>query len=144
MEKMIQDTTKYKVVERRLLNPCATLEQIGREVGVTKERVRQILKKYNQPTKHFVQRYLCLNCGSVLPTKNKYSPPLFCNKKCRYEYAHPLMECEVCGILVRRNVKRMIWENLHNPLRTGEHIFCGKKCHGIWFGRNYGLGRSKQ
>ena len=40
-----------KIARLRMTHPGWTLARIGEEVGVTKERVRQLLKKQGLPTK---------------------------------------------------------------------------------------------
>ena len=89
----------------------------------------------------------CPQCGGNIP-KSRLN--IFCNKNCYHEYSCPLMECEICGFQFRRNIKHIIWQNEHNTRRTGEHIFCSRKCLGKWAGTNHGFatrpnhGRSKR
>ena len=48
-----QSPIRKKVIRIRMANPCATLQQIGDEVGVSRERVRQILSRAKLPTSHY-------------------------------------------------------------------------------------------
>lgn len=48
-----QSPTNKKVIKIRKENPCATLQQIGDEVGVSRERVRQILSRAKLPTARY-------------------------------------------------------------------------------------------
>lgn len=45
-----QSSTSKKVIKMRKENPRATLQQIGNKVGVSRERVRQILSRAKLPT----------------------------------------------------------------------------------------------
>ena len=69
-------STNEKVIELRTSNPNLTLKEISISVGVSRERVRQILEKNNLPTSHYRP---ALNCNietipvSDIPTKNKFN-----------------------------------------------------------------------
>lgn len=121
----------HKVVRIRQSNPCATLEKIGQQVGITHERVRQILYEAELPTKRYYQPsqlYECLNCRKPTPNKK------YCSKECRYEHTHPLVECDICHQLFRRR-----HTDLFNPSSgTHNHYFCSKSCQGRWLAKNYG------
>ena len=61
---------KQKIAENDVLilrdeNPDMTMAEIGRNLGVSRERVRQILNNHNKPTKTKpnVQKYFCPRCG---------------------------------------------------------------------------------
>lgn len=85
-----------------------TLEEIGKEVGVTRERVRQIICMLTPDggsgTDHSPKEFKCKGCGSV----TLYSPrssaksKLYCSDKCREENAakrrlEALKHCRECG-----------------------------------------------
>ena len=130
-------TTTDIVIQQRRINPCATLETIGQTAGVTRERARQILKENELPTRHWIQSYICLNCGRVLPhTGGTQRKPLYCNHRCQHEYTFIKIACEECGKLVERSAKRLIWDKKH---RNYNHRFCSYQCKGKWIGRTYGF-----
>ena len=61
---------RQKIAENDVLilrdeNPDMTMADIGRKLSVSRERVRQILKSNNKPTKTKpnVQKYFCPRCG---------------------------------------------------------------------------------
>jgi hypothetical protein len=124
-----------KVTAMRQANPCATLEEIAKARGLTRERVRQLLRAAGLPTRHFRPSYVCLNCGKVVPGHRKQ---VFCNKQCRYEYHNPLIECFECGRLFRRKQSQLIC-----PDQEHTHYFCSRHCNGIWVGKTYGWGRAR-
>ena len=76
----------------RLKNPCATLQQIGNDIGITRERVRQILSEEGLNTSAWKQTYYCLNCDKEIATGRK-----FCSKRCDSDYTRIQIECPVCG-----------------------------------------------
>ncbi|KKM80156.1 hypothetical protein LCGC14_1342630, partial [marine sediment metagenome] len=82
-------------------NPYFTLRQIGGRYGVTGERVRQILRAADMPTKAVgcLKRFSCLNCGRVQSSKWRASTHLFCSFKCRKEYTTIDVACPQCGVL---------------------------------------------
>ncbi len=120
----VQGGNAIKVIGIRESNPCATLQQVGDEVGITKERVRQILVSSSLPTRHYTvpKLFSCLNCGK--PTYNKK----YCRKQCWYEYTHPLLTCDTCGTLFRRGQSQII-SRANRPVYKGG-IFCSRKCIG--------------
>ena len=126
---------KQDIINSRLHNPCATLQQIGDKYGITRERVRQILESENLNTTHWKQKYKCLQCGEIIERSRSKS---FCSKDCQYNYSYPLIECCICKKLVRRNQGQ-----LYRHDRQNKHYFCSKKCKGTWFGL-YGAKRGKQ
>lgn len=123
-----------KVVQLRQANPCASLQQIGSQVGISRERVRQILKRSQQPTRRYIRRqlYYCLVCGKSTPNKN------WCSQQCKYEYSYPWVECTQCHNLFRRRASNII-HPAYDARYTGKGIFCSKKCRGIWLTAHYGF-----
>ena len=120
------ETLKVNIKRMRRNNPCFTLIQIGERYGVTRERVRQILKEAELPTKgegtlyHRIpnQRF-CLNCGIVRILPNR----THCSHKCRTEYATVKVTCTQCGLQFQLKQGAII-------ARTTRHknIFCSHSC----------------
>lgn len=124
---------RLAVASARATNPCATLTEIGLQIGIGREAARQLLVKENLPTKAYRQKYLCLNCGTEMPKK-----ALFCSAECHHEYTHIKVTCTWCGELFEYNAKLLIWK-----IRRGhkmERLFCSKQCQGKWMATNYGFG----
>lgn len=126
-----------QVVTLRTVYPCMLLQEIGDKVGLTRERVRQLLKNEGLPTRHHDQRqqYECLQCHTVYPHHRTYGDRQgFCSRACRAAYRQIPMVCEECGVVFLRRQSDVI-----NAAKHGQqHIFCGRLCHGAWFGRNFG------
>lgn len=58
-------------------------------------------------------------------------------RQCRWERAHILLTCEMCGTQFRRDTSQIIMQ----MGRLGQnHIFCGRSCTGRWLGINRGFG----
>ena len=115
------------VVNIRRGNPCAKLYQIAQRVGVTKERVRQILYDEGLPTSAVILRIACMVCGKR--TRNKK----FCSHECQLEYHLIPLTCEVCGRVFKRKKAWIMASYRYTPNADGSpHIFCDKHCHGKW------------
>ena len=128
----MEHNSKDLVVYLRELSPCMTLAQIGDKVGLTRERVRQLLKVSGLSTAAYrppPPMVECLNCGK--PTIHK----MFCSSHCRWDYAHPLVECSECHHLFRRAKSQL---SIKKP---GEKLFCSQYCLGKYVGREFGFRR---
>ncbi|MCK9369929.1 hypothetical protein M0R04_08495 [Candidatus Dojkabacteria bacterium] len=121
-----------KVIEARKLSPCALQKDIAVNLGISSNRVGQILKESNLNTKHYIVKfyYKCLNCDK--PTLN---PSGLCSLKCRREYHSIPFYCEQCGKLSHIAQSQL----LHRIKKGQHHLYCGKKCSGTKTGNNYGF-----
>ncbi len=129
-------TARQQVVIIRETSPCLTLRAIGNKVGVSGERVRQILNSEKMATRHWTARSTrCPQCGG------KKSMSARVCMSCHSENHHVWLACDECGILFKRRLTLV----LHCIGKDHqEHVWCSKKCQGKWFGKNYGKGRRKQ
>ena len=88
--------TRADVVRLRKTYPDYTLQRIGETVGVSRERVRQILKAEGLSTKAFrVSKYppkVCKYCYKF--TENQRS---YCNTECRTKAHWVKYNCHYCG-----------------------------------------------
>ncbi len=122
------------IIEIRKSNPCATLKQIGDKIGVTRERVRQILNENRLPTIHWKQKYLCIVCGSEIKERNrKWKHSAFCSVECGKKYHHPTLICDQCGKAFTRQLSYIL------RTKNDAGTFCSRQCYGKWLGRNYGF-----
>ena len=128
-----------KIIATIKRNPCATLQQIGDKYDISRERVRQIIKKHE--LLHYDQSVdkehkACLQCGKLIRPQNHK----FCNKQCEYEYNHPFVECDQCHNLFR--AKKGTFYGLSHKQSNGklkEHTFCSQTCKGVYVGTNFGF-----
>ena len=121
----------YKAIILRTLNPYATLQSIGDQCHVSRERIRQILKEAKLPTSHLARSYNCLNCKKEIKERRSHS---FCSNKCRYEYHNLLIECDQCHTMFRRRRSEVL-----RPSMKHNYYFCSKRCQGYWLSSNYGF-----
>ena len=124
----------YEAVKLRNDTPCLTLQQIGDKLGITRERVRQILLNQGKDTKHYIHKniYECLECGTTIMGNSHY----FCSNTCRNKYKNIPLICEQCGILFYRTEAQL----LHSIKRGQKHIYCSRKC----FGHVIGISNRRQ
>ena len=138
--------TNKVVIEFRKSNPCATLETIGHKAGISRERVRQILKLAALPTRHIQVKKLfqCLNCEQSFPLGrfrkerkyDKYDHQLFCSISCSKKYHTLTLTCETCGVIFQRG-EPSVMNNVRGGY--GNHFFCSKSCQGKWAAKNFGF-----
>jgi|GEM_PF-3096611 len=112
-----------KVVELRSQYPLMKAIEIAREIGISRERVRQILTVRGLPTTVALPPKLCPACGHILPGENKGELCQQCLRnvqvthvcfRCRREYQCTLLEsrrrrtgyCRDCRNVVRRRQVR--------------------------------------
>jgi hypothetical protein len=114
--------------------PCATLQEIGNKVGVSRERVRQILSRDSLSTKHYSMTYHCNMCGEQIRKDNKSG---YC-KVCKVK-AHlvPLI-CDQCGTLFYRPQSDVITAAKRTNGKDSL-TFCTKSCQGIYTANHYGF-----
>jgi predicted Zn-ribbon and HTH transcriptional regulator len=124
-----------KVIELRKSTPCLTLKEVGDKLGVTGERVRQILKKAEMPTYHyFIKRY-CSKCGARIDKNNQSN---LC-RKCKIGQNKVPLVCDQCGNLFYREPRDVL---RRSQPHTG--YYCSRQCYGKHFGTHYGRGRQKE
>ena len=127
-------TVRDLVIQKRIANPYATTPQIASEVGVTKERVRQILVSENLPTRYRKPSYVCNNCGNKFPFNSRKSR-LFCSSECRKEYYQATLRCDACGKLFTLG-----YSVLKTRVKSAsQHFYCSLACKGAVIGRDYGF-----
>jgi IS30 family transposase len=131
----INTEQRKAIVDMRNNNHCATLQDIGDNFHLSRERVRQILKSELRPTSHFIQRYYCINCGKVYIPKHK-SGLMFCSRKCRKQYLMIPLICDNCGKLFYRQQNVVLAIEKYKTTRS--ITTCSYKCRGEYYkGRKY-------
>lgn len=103
-------------------NPCRPYTDIAAEIGLTKQRVHQIVVKAGLPTPGMgprrVPRRACLHCGEPLGLRPKR--PL--HMRCSRTYNTIEVECSRCGRLHRR-YKSDVLHTANDPRYSGK-MFC--------------------
>lgn len=129
------------LIETRRRNPCATLEQLGAKYDISRERVRQILSRYGEQTKHYEQTYDCIQCGKPFIKKGSR----FCSKECSFNYHHLKLTCSWCGKeFYRRVCEFLSYKSRSKGMSHGTNYYCSKKCQGLWLAHNYGFKKGER
>lgn len=114
---------RLKAVQLRKEDPSMTLEAIGKECGVTKQRIYKIFQdegiprrpKRRQPFK------FCRVCNILIQNK------IFCSNECRDEALYTELPCNACGRLVK--YRKYI---VKYRLKQGQYnFFCSRRCFHI-------------
>ena len=125
--------TREQVRELRMSNLYMSMSAIARLIGISRQRVFQILQEEGLPTKHLVKpvnkdQYSCLVCGKISTNK-------FCSNECKTQWHQIPVVCTRCGKLFFRNVHRF----LTNYRDHSDTVFCSRNCQSRWVGAHYGF-----
>ena len=131
-----------RVIELRQENPDMTLKAIGEKVGISRERVRQILKREGlttvstngHTTSYRVPRGKCIICGNEIGLDKKiwYSKkgvrhPQYCSQECSgsgLQYRSiSFITCYRCGKVKSAPKTEAKWRAIKN-----EHTYCSRTC----------------
>ncbi|MBI4288042.1 MAG: hypothetical protein HY671_06410 [Chloroflexi bacterium] len=124
-----------RVAELRLQSPDMPGAEIARQLGISRERVRQILAKRRLPTRvKWAPKNRCSRCNARLRDRTKTGLCLRCLKERRHMEGHTKLVCEVCGVSFERRASRVRAQ----AKRGYVHTFCGKVCQGRWLGAQRG------
>lgn len=129
-------TNREKVLDLRTLNPNVRASQIAREIDISREAVRQILKFFRLPTRlpPILKHDNCPNCGGI-----KRRTARVC-RRCFLTLKKVELVCEYCG----KDFPRSNSHVLAATKRGCKHIWCTKFCQGRWLGRTYGFKKGGQ
>ena len=118
-----------ELVARRQNNPGITLEKLGKEFDITKERVRQLLLRetkrrtlsgeahFPPKPKASLVEHFCIQCNASI-TLRRWSNQGIC-AGCRHINTHTLVACYYCGNEVER-------QNRH--IERSRRSFCSHSC----------------
>lgn len=127
--------TRAKVRASLAANPVQTLKQVGDEVGITRERVRQIIRDeglHRAPLERPDNRPTCASCGKRRAWQTYVRPT--CNACTPQVRQYLTLTCDECGTQFQR-------EPYQN--RSKGFVFCSNVCHGRYAGKHYARGRPK-
>ena len=114
---------REKIINYRKNNPHLTLEAIGISVGVTKERVRQILNSENLETRslHRIPAPMpkCRACDKPV----NYRRRIYCSSECQYPDGRTSTTCHAC----KKEITLMT--SVYNSrMRRAKFIHCSRPC----------------
>ena len=137
-------------------NPYATLQEIGDAIGVTRERVRQIIIEFkDNPDMEPIERHArrgggfkayCIKCGKEKSEgKKAYEKS---SKVCREcAKAKPIVFfCSGCGKETVKSIPEEIatWKQNKKHVQDPSLNFCSRQCSGHWLGVNKGFGVTRK
>jgi DNA-binding phage protein len=122
--------TRQKVRELRSTNLCMNMSEIASKVGISRQRVYQILREEGLPTKHYLKmtQYACAVCGTISAHK-------FCSEKCKQQWQQIPVICTRCGKLFTRNRHQFLTNYPH----FNNALFCSRDCSSKWWAEHYGF-----
>ena len=87
-------SVELRVLEILGINPNLPYSVIASEVGVTRERVRQIARSNGYPPRsRILKQKICPVCGETFYTRNIYCSPMCANKSKR----NRINQCSLLG-----------------------------------------------
>ena len=125
--------TRERVRELRESNLFMSMSEIGRLVGISRQRVFQILQEEGLPTKHLSMkvnkhRYHCQVCGKI-------SSHQLCSDECKKQWQQIPIVCTNCDRLFFRDVHQF----LANYRNHSNSLFCSRDCQSKWIGEHCGF-----
>ncbi len=136
-------------------NPYATLQIIGDAIGLTRERVRQIIAEANRnPYIEPIERIqrggrfqaYCIKCGKRLTTsKQVFKEGRNVCRECKK--AKPIVFfCSGCGKETVKSTPEEIatWKQNKKHVKDPSLNFCSRQCSGYWLGMNKGFGATRK
>ena len=128
-----ESDTRQRVKELRMSNRFISMSAIARLIGISRQRVFQILQEEGLPTKHLVKpvnkdQYSCPVCGKISTNK-------FCSNECKKQWHQIPVVCSRCGKLFFRNIHQF----LANYRDHSDTVFCSRNCQSRWIGAHYGF-----
>jgi predicted transcriptional regulator len=132
---LCESNTRKLVIKLRSADLFMTMSEIAQKVGISRQRVHQILQKEGLSTKHKTKkcRYKCPVCGTISTWK-------FCSVECKRKWQLIPIICSRCGNLFTRNK----YQFLNNYRHHGNALFCSKHCAGKWLAEQYQFMHSSQ
>lgn len=109
------------ILELRRSYPCYTLQQIADIKGLTRERIRQVLKNSSLTT----YSSKCQICGNPKPNNRK----IYCTK-CSVKMRTVYAECTNCHKLFPVSKKLLLKRLNDKVMNKHGRIFCTHKCVG--------------
>lgn len=124
---------RRQVIALRAADPYMRAIDISRQLGTSRERIRQCLIKEGLPTrvKKPLQAHPCRTCGAPV-----YRPTVFCSPECGPHAKLSTLECCECGASFTRP-----WAQVRPGIQKREQtrFFCSKECQGKRLAREHGF-----
>ena len=118
-----------ELVEDRMRNPCATLEELAKPFGATRQALSLRLQELGLPTRNArfklsAIKKVCPRCGGLKGYGSKYC------FKCHYELHWVPVACDICGGITYLPQSYLLFR-----IRKGQkHFYCNRGCKGLGAG----------
>lgn len=134
-------TAGKRTIELREAHPDWRMIRIADEVGLSRERVRQLLKRAGLITTQPHVIRCCKRCGKALPrVDGAHSYPKYCSDACRVPKV--TLPCNYCGKPVTRRLALYQAQTLGGSPSAKEryrgNVYCSRRCVGHVAGRTWG------
>ena len=115
--------SRDRVIEFRQKHPNMTLSEIGIEIGISKQRVSQILASEKLETRSLqnipLPMPLCKRCGTPVP----YRKRIYCSPICQRPTGRTIITCNYCGKEVS-----MMTSVYKTRMISTKYIHCSRIC----------------
>ena len=141
-------------------DPNITLQEIGDRLGLTRERIRQLINMNNKYSSLFRYtngmhglpsinrkklkehnnvnpKYLCDSCG-----KRSTAAITKCNK-CRVYENREIVTCKNCNKTVEFIGEVARYRRANRKTNKSKDEFCSRKCSSSYIGRHFGFGATR-
>ncbi len=122
--------TKRVVVDTRQANPNVSATDMAEAIGVSRQRVWQILKEEGLPTLIKKKHPLCSVCHKELIWKNKSGICMPCSLKAIPVFT---VKCDYCGNEITHR-ENSLWKRQR---KKNKHWFCNRHCLGKYVAAHY-------
>ena len=117
------------VSESRIKNPCRSYADLARELGISKQRVHQIVVRLQLPRKlklkdRFKDRFSCSECGQSRPNAKKAG---YCTS-CRHEKSIVPVSCSFCGKLFSMSKSQLL-----GRVKRYKGLHCSQRCNKLHY-----------
>ena len=111
---------KFRVAEYRQEHPTLTLDEIGKQFGVSRQYIHKALKQTHTPTTRVKKRSVkyCVICGKG-GTRN------VCEGRCHFQHYNIKVNCALCRIPFYRKRGQIV--SKYN--RGYNKIDCSRRCY---------------
>ena len=106
--------------------PITSLTETGQRIGVTRERVRQLVRQYGIPTLLKGERGL----GKCSWCQRKYHGKMGFCLSCLSWSARTILVCDECGAYFSRRTCELNWRMQKDGRYRGKH-YCSRRCSGL-------------
>ena len=127
---MSKINNKQAVKEFRAADPTRRASIMAKDLGISRERVRQILNALDLPTAFFIEPQICENdiCQNKVP---RYSKSKTCSRECFTAHRMGKFICDFCG-----KIKEMSKALIALQKSRYKHMYCSRSCRGKGYWEN--------